>query len=541
MNAQAIIPGIFAVPVLSVFLIFMPQSIFEFKNSSLLKRIGATPVKPYVFLLAISLYNLIIVLVSWVLTFLFAFAVFHDSLGLAKEIKIYSSDGVIIKKLIDPTFMAIISHGDWGGFFYSFIILSILTMSIGLFISSIAKSTLFIQSVGIGILLVALFVGPVCLPVAMVGKVNIIKYFGYLLPLKYSIATMQEALSGGIEQSLNNFYSTSIWEINSPYFVADIYESGFDYGKPLEIFSKSDKILNLVMPYFFIIIFMFLTLCTFTWSSRSETNLFQKLVNKQLFIKKVRSLQSKANFLNINFNLNSEYILEVNNISKTFNRGTKHEVKASQNINFKIKRGVNTAILGSNGAGKTVLTEMILGLNKPDSGHFVYNYKYNKSFQEKIGIQFQESSYPIGIKCKDIVRFIIEIYRLRYTKKELMELVERFGISEFYNKPAYSLSGGQQQRLNLLLSILNKPSILFLDELSTGLDIKIRNTIKSFIKEYALEHDITIVIISHDMNEVEYLCDDIIVIQKGVLVEHKSKEEILSENKNLEVYISKYL
>lgn len=85
-----------------------------------------------------------------------------------------------------------------------------------------------------------------------------------------------------------------------------------------------------------------------------------------------------------------------------------------------------------------------------------------------------------------------------------------------------------------------KPKIIFLDELSTGLDIKIRNSIKTFIKKYAEENDILLVVISHDINEIEYLCDRIIILEKGKVVSDVQKSDIMKKN-NLEEYITKYL
>ncbi len=116
-----------------------------------------------------------------------------------------------------------------------------------------------------------------------------------------------------------------------------------------------------------------------------------------------------------------------------------------------------------------------------------------------------------------------------------------FGIDKFYNKNARSLSGGQQQRLNLLLSIIHKPKLVFLDELSTGLDIKIRTTIKKFIKKFAKDNDMTIVIISHDMEEVDYLADRIIVLKEGKVVSDKPKKEIKSEFASIEKFLEQYL
>ena len=115
----------------------------------------------------------------------------------------------------------------------------------------------------------------------------------------------------------------------------------------------------------------------------------------------------------------------------------------------------------------------MVGLNKPTKGDIKFNYEYKSSHLEKIGIQFQDSSYPAGLSVKNIIDFVVEVFNVKSDKDEINSLIKIFGISEFYKKRATSLSGGQLQRLNALLAIIQKPKVLFLDELSTGLDISI--------------------------------------------------------------------
>lgn len=218
-------------------------------------------------------------------------------------------------------------------------------------------------------------------------------------------------------------------------------------------------------------------------------------------------------------NTNNNVLIKVENITKIFGKN----FVALDNISFEVYDGENLAILGGNGAGKTTLVETIAGLNKYSKGTINYYLEQKNHFQEKIGIQFQNSSYPSGISVKRVVKFVMDIYNARLDKKEIIELIDIFGLKEFYNKNASSLSGGQQQRLNALLAILHRPKIIILDELSTGLDILIRNKIKRFIKNYAQKHKITVLIISHDMDEVLFLADRIIILMKGKIIYDDSK------------------
>lgn len=233
-------------------------------------------------------------------------------------------------------------------------------------------------------------------------------------------------------------------------------------------------------------------------------------------------------------------ILEVINLNKHFGKN-ENKMQALKNVNFKIHQNEHVAILGGNGAGKTTLSEIIAGVNKTDSGQIKYNLGQTKNFKEKIGIQFQDSSYPTGITVKRVVTFIKDVYKSNLSKNDLNALIEIFGIDQFYNKRASSLSGGQQQRLNCLLAIIHNPKLVILDELSTGLDVNIRYRIKTFIKSYAKENDMTILLVSHDMDEVEYIADRIIIMVKGEIFINASKNEIIKKYGSINNCVNMYI
>lgn len=235
-----------------------------------------------------------------------------------------------------------------------------------------------------------------------------------------------------------------------------------------------------------------------------------------------------------------EKIIEIKNVCKVFGKRTK-QVRALDNVSFDIYKGQNISLVGANGAGKTTLVEILAQLNKPTSGQIIYHLDTNKPISEQIGVQFQDSQYPSGISVKGIIRFIIDAYNSDITKEELEKLLDIFGVRSFYKLNARSLSGGQSQRLNILLALLHKPKVLFLDELSTGLDITIRNEIKAFIKQYAIDNGIQLLLVSHDMGEVEYLADRIIIMQKGKVIDDKLIKDIKKSKKTLEEYVVKYI
>ncbi|MGL4947951.1 MAG: ATP-binding cassette domain-containing protein [Mycoplasma sp.] len=525
-----ITPGFLIVPILTILLVFMPQTIFEFKSSSILKRIGSTPVKPYIFLLSIAIFNFIIVVTAVLILFGLSFGIFFDSLS-------PSTDPMML------SFIDVVTKGNWLDFSYSLVLIILMCISIGIFIASISKSTLFIQSVGIAILLIVFFVGPVALPINIAGTVPVIKELGYIIPLKYPISMSIEAFTSGFgELSPLNILSSSIWDINTDYIVnkADFGGTTAENTTFITVFNTAEKICNHVMPYVWIMLFSYLTSATFTWSTRGKIlfkwdtpiTVMKSLILNKKYIDNVNNKSRGAS---------SDNIIEIKNINKHFKGKNKNIIKANDNVSFNIRRGHNIAILGENGAGKTTLIEQIIGINVPDSGYFIYNYDYKNTYQEGVGVQFQESNYPFGIKTKDIISFFLSSYQIKLSKNELESMLNEFGVDKFYNKGCSNLSGGQQQRLNLLLSIIHKPKIVFLDELSTGLDIKIRNNIKRFIKEYAAKNDITIVVISHDMNEVEYLCEDVVAMQNGKVMDITTIEKIKNKNISLEDYIGQYL
>ncbi|MGL4647621.1 MAG: ATP-binding cassette domain-containing protein [Mycoplasmoidaceae bacterium] len=544
-----VMPGGLAFPILTVGLVFMPQAIFEFKSSSLLKRIALTKIDTKKFFFVIFTYNFIVIVASIVIQYLFSFLVFYNNLYEAPSTAAFIvMQGGIPKYQEGQSYLQVLESIEWGGFIYSIALMITLTMMIGFAFASIARSSLFIVSAGISFVLITMFLAPTILPTQMIAKSEEVKLTGFIWPLKYAMGLLIESWNGPVygdnivgEYQLmpgfNNITGSTIWDINKNYVIFNAFgdirnEIGGIVAKNLNYnyFTMPEKIANLVMPYVFIFIFLGITASKFSWNTRSSKKInFKKIANKQLNLNPFVKGSS-----------DSEYLIEANNIRKEFNV-YKSVLVANDDINIKFKKYQNVAIIGANGAGKTTFIEMLLGINKPDGGSFVYNYEYKDKFNELLGVQFQDSSYPFGLKCKDIILFFKSIYKLKMTNEELDVLIEEFGIKKFYNKNASSLSGGQQQRLNLLLSVLHKPKLIILDELSTGLDIKIRNKIKAFIKDYAKANDLTLVVISHDMNEVDFLCDRIIVFKDGKIVEDQEKEAILKTNNNLDDFINQYL
>lgn len=235
-------------------------------------------------------------------------------------------------------------------------------------------------------------------------------------------------------------------------------------------------------------------------------------------------------------------ILKLSNVYKVFVRGFRKSHIASNNINLSIHEGERIAFVGNNGAGKSTLLDMIANLTSPTSGKIYYNYKYKTSPIEKIGIQFQKKpSFPTGLSVKDIITFMIEIYKLKISKEELEKLYNVFQLKSLLNHTAKSLSGGQQQRLNIMLALIHKPKILLLDELNTGLDIKSQKMIVDFLKEEINKNNMTLMISSHFIEEIETLCNRIILINKGSIMVDAPIDQIKKKFKSVKNFLELYL
>ena len=273
------------------------------------------------------------------------------------------------------------------------------------------------------------------------------------------------------------------------------------------------------------------------------------LKNDQPTLISKRRIINKYGYIDLLSNeeeINSEELkplIEVKDLSVIF-KDKKQKKYAVNNISFNINPLENIAFIGANGAGKTTTVETIAGINKPTEGKILYNYSYKKYFQEGIGIQFQDSFYPKGVTVKNVIDFLKEAYSLNKNKDNDLEfdhLLDIFRIKEFYHTDAAKLSGGQQQRLNVLLSLMHKPKVLFLDELVTGLDIQIRNELENFIQEWTKQNKITVVLVSHDMLEVEKLTNRVVLLQNGIIKVDMYLDEIHYQYGDVNNLVSRYI
>lgn len=202
--------------------------------------------------------------------------------------------------------------------------------------------------------------------------------------------------------------------------------------------------------------------------------------------------------------------VSVQNLCKSY--GEKQVLK---NLNLSVKHGTVFGLLGANGAGKSTTIECILGTKKADSGTVTLlgqdPKKSRRSLFQKIGVQFQEGDYQQEIKVQELCEETACLYR---NPADWQALCAQFGIGDKLKNPVKSLSGGERQRLFIVLALIPDPELVFLDELTTGLDAKARRGVWETLEKLK-DLGLTIFLTSHFMDEVEALCDEICILKKG--------------------------
>ena len=210
-------------------------------------------------------------------------------------------------------------------------------------------------------------------------------------------------------------------------------------------------------------------------------------------------------------------ILRINDLKKKFRKRFKW-FNALDGINLTIYEGDKIALLGANGAGKTTLLEIVSGINKATSGKIEYLYSYRKTPQERIGIQFQDATCPYGFTVLDLINVQNSILVNPLFDKDIAKLVRIFKLEELLKRRASRLSGGQQQRINIALTFMTNPLLLFLAELSTALDIDMQVYLNKVVRDYVDEHKTTLVLSSHNVKEILYHTNRCVIIKQGKII-----------------------
>ncbi|MFN6433357.1 Linearmycin resistance ATP-binding protein LnrL [Eubacterium callanderi] len=205
-----------------------------------------------------------------------------------------------------------------------------------------------------------------------------------------------------------------------------------------------------------------------------------------------------------------EKVLQVQNLSKSYG-----SVAAVSGLSLSVARGEVFGLLGPNGAGKSTSIECMLGVKKASAGTVeilgINPSEGRKTLFERVGVQFQETGYQDKIRVEEVCRMTAALYR---KPADWQRLLAVFDIQGLGKQEVSQLSGGERQRLSVLLALIPNPELVFLDELTTGLDTRARREVWQYLKELK-KGGLTIVLTSHFMDEVKVLCDRVLILKKG--------------------------
>ncbi len=216
---------------------------------------------------------------------------------------------------------------------------------------------------------------------------------------------------------------------------------------------------------------------------------------------------------------NQQPILEVRRLRKVF----KNTV-AVNDFSLPIPEGICLGLLGPNGAGKTTAIEIIEDIIEPTSGEILYRGKpRTQSFREEVGIQFQHTSLLNYLTVQETLKTFASLFN---DAEDLELLINKCQLRPLLKKMNNKLSGGQQQRLLLALAMINKPTLVFLDEPSTGLDPQARRNLWAIVDEIKDEGK-TIILTTHSMEEAQYLCDRVAIMDQGEIIAEGSPQELI--------------
>ena len=215
-------------------------------------------------------------------------------------------------------------------------------------------------------------------------------------------------------------------------------------------------------------------------------------------------------------------ILEVNDLKKEY-----PGVKAVDGISFSVKKGTCFGLLGPNGAGKTTAIEIIEGITASDGGSILYkNRPIGRDFHKETGIQFQTTALQEFLTVKET---LLLFYKLYPNPSNFDEIVEECSLKNLLSRDNRKLSGGQRQRLLVAIALVNQPELLFMDEPTTGLDPQARRNFWNMVEKIKLRNT-TLILTTHYMEEADFLCDEIAIMDKGKIIAYGEPKQLIAQH-----------
>ena len=228
-------------------------------------------------------------------------------------------------------------------------------------------------------------------------------------------------------------------------------------------------------------------------------------------------------------------IIEIKELKKVFNKTI-----AVDNLNFEIQKGKIIGLLGPNGCGKSTTIGMMLGLIKPTSGSVIINNKNiennRTSLLEKMNFISPYVELPKKLTVEENLKVYARLYGVKNLKEKIDNLIEKLNLIEFKSRKTGELSSGQKNRVSLAKALINDPEILLLDEPTASLDPDVGDYIRSFIEDFVYNKGSTILLASHNMNEVERLCHEVMMMKNGKIIDRGTSSDLINKHgrKNLE-------
>ena len=228
-------------------------------------------------------------------------------------------------------------------------------------------------------------------------------------------------------------------------------------------------------------------------------------------------------------------LVEVKNLKKSYDLK-----EAVRGISFKIKDNEILGLLGPNGSGKTTTIGMMLGLLKPSNGEIIIDGKKIEDNRieilKKINFISPYIELPKKLTVKQNLIVFGKLYSVPDIKKRIEYLSEKLRLEDLLNRITGELSSGQKNRVSLAKALINNPKVLLLDEPTASLDPEIADFVRTFLENYKKEKKISILLASHNMNEVTRLCKSILMMKDGIIIDSGSPEDLINKHgrQNLE-------
>ena len=229
--------------------------------------------------------------------------------------------------------------------------------------------------------------------------------------------------------------------------------------------------------------------------------------------------------------------IEIKNLHKEYNN-----ILVVKNINFTINKGSIVGLLGPNGCGKTTTIGMMLGLIKPTSGTVfinglnIENENNRTKILEKVNFISPYVELPKKLTVEENLKVYGKLYGVNNLQDKISDLMKQLNLFELKKRKTGELSSGQKNRVSLAKALINEPEILFLDEPTASLDPDVGDYIRTYLENFASKKDTTILLASHNMNEVERLCNEVMMMKNGKIIDKGTCSSLINKHgrKNLE-------